>query len=97
VARRSSASELRSVSGKLLIEAFRFSGQWDELSYNEYGVVFGVRQYDDMTIVFVTIPDKAGRLSMDVIDAVAVQSGLGRDGLADLVAGYRMYKGTQRT
>lgn len=87
---------MRSLSGKILIEAFRFNGQWDELSDNEYGVVFGVRQYDDMTIVFVTIPDKAGRLSMDVIDAIAHESGLGRDGLAVMVAQYRARRATRQ-
>ena len=52
-----------------------------------------VRQYDDTTMIFVTIPDKAARLSMDVIDAIAEQSGLGRDGLASMLAQYRAHRG----
>jgi hypothetical protein len=96
VSQQSDWAELRSVSGSLLISAFRWSGQWDEYGVNDKGIPFGARQELsdalESIIAFVTIPNTPRRLPREVVEAIANESGYGIGGLVDLVRRYRASK-----
>jgi hypothetical protein len=88
--------ELRSISGKTLIAAFRHRGRWEEYS-NPQGVIFGIRQADSEGYYSFVDPvqDTTIRLPASYIRAIANTS-VGLEGLAQLVRDYRASK-TART
>ena len=82
--------ELRSVSGKLLIKAFRFSKGWGEYA-NDIDVVFGVRQDESLggDFWFFAIRDSTQRVPAGLLRDLGNSSGLGLEGLAALVSQFR--------
>jgi hypothetical protein len=92
---RSWEAELEDVSGRLLIEAFRFSGEWIEYGANDAGVIFGI-PYDDQfgarIIQFIPgIPDEPDPLPRALLDELAHVSGLSHEGIAQYVRAYRAH------